>query len=191
MFVNELGQKEKRKKTWKREHCWIWFLSQTCQIPIRPITPGSLLESICWSVSEPTSNATLYTDSFSNEDVTEHPAFFYAKDGKDTEASFANLTRSLTERLLISFPLGQPKRIILYYFSFLVLILLPLTTSNLWHACSQWKNRIGIQKHFSYHIVSCWSICWDGAIFKNIFQWYWLYMLAGVRWNICILPGKF
>ncbi|KDP34009.1 hypothetical protein JCGZ_07580 [Jatropha curcas] len=73
---------------------------QTCQTPIRPITPSSLLDSICWSISEPTSTASIYTDSFSSEDVSEHhtSVFFDAKgDIKDSEASFANLTRPLTE----------------------------------------------------------------------------------------------
>ncbi|XP_056176725.1 uncharacterized protein LOC115671086 [Syzygium oleosum] len=73
---------------------------QTCQTPIRPITPSSLLDSICWSISEPTSTASIYTDSFSSDDGREnHPrAFFDAKgDGKGSEASFANLTRPLTE----------------------------------------------------------------------------------------------
>ncbi|KAK3213278.1 hypothetical protein Dsin_017984 [Dipteronia sinensis] len=73
---------------------------QTCQTPIRPLTPSSLLDSICWSISEPTSTASIYTDSFSGDDVSEHHSsvFFDAKgDGKDSEASFANLTRLLTE----------------------------------------------------------------------------------------------
>ncbi|XP_031287014.1 uncharacterized protein LOC116145708 isoform X1 [Pistacia vera] len=73
---------------------------QTCQTPIRPLTPSSLLDSICWSVSEPTSTASIYTDSFSGEDVSEHQSsiFFDAKeDSKYSEASFANLTRLLTE----------------------------------------------------------------------------------------------
>lgn len=73
---------------------------QTCQTPIRPITPSSLLDSICWSISEPTSTASIYTDSFSSDDGREnHPrVFFDAKgDCKDSEASFANLTRPLTE----------------------------------------------------------------------------------------------
>lgn len=73
---------------------------QTCQTPIRPITPSSLLDSICWSISEPTSTASIYTDSFSSEDVSEQhtSVFFDAKgDIKDSEASFANLTRPLTE----------------------------------------------------------------------------------------------
>ncbi|TXG61776.1 hypothetical protein EZV62_013139 [Acer yangbiense] len=79
--------------------CILLFL-QTCQTPIRPLTPSSLLDSICWSISEPTSTTSIYTDSFSSDDVSEHHSsvFFDAKgDGKDSEASFANLTRLLTE----------------------------------------------------------------------------------------------
>ena len=78
---------------------------QTCQTPIRPITPNNLLDSICWSISESTSAASIYTDSFSVEDPSENHTsiFFYAKgDGKDSEASFSNSTRPLTERLLLT-----------------------------------------------------------------------------------------
>lgn len=70
---------------------------------MRPITPTSLLDSICWSISEPTSTASIYTDSFSSEGMSEHhtPQFFDAKgNAKDSEASFANFTRPLTERFL-------------------------------------------------------------------------------------------
>ncbi|KAG6654595.1 hypothetical protein I3843_Q010100 [Carya illinoinensis] len=73
---------------------------QTCQIPIRPITPASLLDSICWSISEPTSTAAIYTDSFSVDNASEHQSsiFLYAEaDQKDSEASFAHLTRPLIE----------------------------------------------------------------------------------------------
>ncbi|CAJ1973601.1 unnamed protein product [Sphenostylis stenocarpa] len=73
---------------------------QTCQTPIRPITPNNLLDSICWSISDPTSTASIYTDSFSVEDPSENHTsiFFDAKgDGKDSEASFSNSTRPLTE----------------------------------------------------------------------------------------------
>ncbi|KAM6559384.1 hypothetical protein CsatA_028623 [Cannabis sativa] len=73
---------------------------QTCQTPMRPITPTTLLDSISWSISEPTSTVSIYTDSFSAGDGSEQhtPQFFDAKgDGKDSEASFANLTRPLTE----------------------------------------------------------------------------------------------
>ncbi|XP_019417694.1 PREDICTED: uncharacterized protein LOC109328603 isoform X2 [Lupinus angustifolius] len=70
------------------------------QTPIRPITPNNLLDCICWSISEPTSSASIYTDSSSVEDRTHNPTstFFDAKeDGKDSEASFSNSTRPLTE----------------------------------------------------------------------------------------------
>ncbi|KAL2525447.1 BRCT domain-containing DNA repair protein [Abeliophyllum distichum] len=72
---------------------------QTCQIPIRPITPSSLLDSICWSISDPASTASIYTDSSSVENADEdHAVFFDAKgDGKESEASFVNLSRPLTE----------------------------------------------------------------------------------------------
>ncbi|XP_042037668.1 uncharacterized protein LOC121783608 [Salvia splendens] len=73
---------------------------QTCQTPIRPITPGSLLDSICWSVSEPTSTASIYTESSTVENGAEDqpPVFFDAKeDGKESESSFVNLSRPLTE----------------------------------------------------------------------------------------------
>ncbi|XP_023522026.1 uncharacterized protein LOC111806132 isoform X2 [Cucurbita pepo subsp. pepo] len=74
--------------------------TETFQNPIRPLTPSSLLDSICWSISEPSSSASVYTDSFSSEGVSEHhtPEFFDATgDGKESEASFANLTRPLSE----------------------------------------------------------------------------------------------
>lgn len=68
---------------------------------MRPITPSSLLDSICWSVSEPTSTASIYTDSLGSDDGR-LPVFFDAKaDGKESEASFTNLTRPLTERLVL------------------------------------------------------------------------------------------
>ncbi|KAK2965569.1 hypothetical protein RJ640_018735 [Escallonia rubra] len=73
---------------------------QKCHTPIRPITSGSVLESICWSISEPTSSASLYTDSFSSGDASEHHTsiFFDAKgDEKESDALFVNLSRPLTE----------------------------------------------------------------------------------------------
>ncbi|CAA0838558.1 Unknown protein [Striga hermonthica] len=69
---------------------------QTCQTPIRPITPGTLLDSICWSISEPTSTASIYTESSSVENATEdHTSVFL--DSKESETSFVNLSRPLTE----------------------------------------------------------------------------------------------
>ncbi|XP_022754732.1 uncharacterized protein LOC111303013 [Durio zibethinus] len=72
---------------------------QTCQTPIHPISPSSLLDSICWSISEPTSTASIFTVSLGGEDVSEHQSVFFDAngDGKDSAASFTNLTRSLTE----------------------------------------------------------------------------------------------
>ncbi|CDP19691.1 unnamed protein product [Coffea canephora] len=85
-------------KDWvrKRRNCRM----QTCQTPMRPITPSSLLDSVCWSISEPTSSATIYTESSSVEDANDQDTFvfFDAKaDGKESEASFVNLSRPLTE----------------------------------------------------------------------------------------------
>ncbi|KAI4380303.1 hypothetical protein MLD38_006508 [Melastoma candidum] len=71
---------------------------QTCQTPMGPITPSTLLDSICWSVSEPTATACIYTDSFSSDDGRPSVFFDAKTDGKESEASFANLTRPLTER---------------------------------------------------------------------------------------------
>ncbi|KAF7817339.1 DNA topoisomerase 2-binding protein 1 [Senna tora] len=75
-------------------------MQQTCQTPMRPITPNNLLDSICWSISEPTSTASIYTDSLSVEDPSEsHSLMFFDAKGvvKDTQASFSNATRPLTE----------------------------------------------------------------------------------------------
>ncbi|MBA0594134.1 hypothetical protein Gorai_011052 [Gossypium raimondii] len=71
----------------------------TCQNPFRPISPTILLETICWSISEPTSTASIFTDTVSGEDASEHQSVFFDAngDGKDSETSFTNITRSLTE----------------------------------------------------------------------------------------------
>lgn len=60
---------------------------QTCQATIKPLTPTTLLDSICWSISEPSSSASIYTDSLidTNEDV------------KECDASFVNFSRPLSE----------------------------------------------------------------------------------------------
>lgn len=137
MWVGSSGPVLKTASCWCETYLLFCGFLQTCQTPIRPITPSSLLDSICWSISEPTSTASIYTDSFSSEDVSEQhtSVFFDAKgDIKDSEASFANLTRPLTERLLF-FSTGMPSKIILNAyecltaFSFCVL---------------QWENRIDI-----------------------------------------------
>ncbi|KAK8550379.1 hypothetical protein V6N13_118898 [Hibiscus sabdariffa] len=72
---------------------------QTGQNPIHPISPTSLLEPVCWSISEPTSTASIFTDTVCGEDVSDHQTVFFDAngDGKGSEFSFTNLTRSLTE----------------------------------------------------------------------------------------------
>eukprot|EP00262_Sarcandra_glabra_P022403 TRINITY_DN9905_c0_g1_i1.p1 TRINITY_DN9905_c0_g1~~TRINITY_DN9905_c0_g1_i1.p1 ORF type:complete len:489 (-),score=62.67 TRINITY_DN9905_c0_g1_i1:370-1806(-) len=73
---------------------------QFCQMPIRPITPSTLLDSICWSISEPASTACIYTDSSEIEDANEHvpSEYFDARaDGRESEASFDNFSRPLRE----------------------------------------------------------------------------------------------
>lgn len=73
---------------------------QSCQVPIHPITPSNLLESICWTVSEPTSSARIYVESSSTEDTSEQHSFDYFNargDGKDSEALLENFSRPLRE----------------------------------------------------------------------------------------------
>ncbi|XP_026429596.1 uncharacterized protein LOC113325993 [Papaver somniferum] len=73
---------------------------QTCQTPIRPTTPSSLLDSICWSISEPTSSACIYTDSSGTEDSNEqHTSMFFdaRAEGKESETTFEHFSRPLRE----------------------------------------------------------------------------------------------
>ncbi|CAH9122203.1 unnamed protein product [Cuscuta epithymum] len=73
---------------------------KTFQTPMRPITPSSLLDSICWSISEPTSTASIYVDSSSVEAPKLQNTCF-SNDGnedvKESEFSFVNLSRPLNE----------------------------------------------------------------------------------------------
>ncbi|KAK1414181.1 hypothetical protein QVD17_29922 [Tagetes erecta] len=57
------------------------------QAPIKPLAPSTLLDSICWSVSEPSSNAAIYTNSFNDTN----------DDAKESDASFVNLSRPLSD----------------------------------------------------------------------------------------------
>lgn len=61
---------------------------QACEAPIKPLTPTTILDSICWSISEPSSSASIYTDATS-------PTF--VENGKESEASFVNFSRPLSE----------------------------------------------------------------------------------------------
>uniref|UniRef100_A0A7C9ARN1 BRCT domain-containing protein n=1 Tax=Opuntia streptacantha TaxID=393608 RepID=A0A7C9ARN1_OPUST len=48
---------------------------QSCGVPLRPISPSSLLDSICWSVSEPTSTAAIRADpllSINDSEIHKH-----------------------------------------------------------------------------------------------------------------------
>ncbi|XP_010548487.1 PREDICTED: uncharacterized protein LOC104819895 [Tarenaya hassleriana] len=74
---------------------------QTCQNPIRQITQNSLMENICWTISEPTSSAAVFADSCSSSDEIGEPRQSVLPEGKnpgsDSVASFSNTTRPLTE----------------------------------------------------------------------------------------------
>lgn len=73
---------------------------QSCQMPIHPITPNNLMESICWSVSEPTSSARIYTESSGVEEATEqHTSIVFdaRADGRDSEQLLDNFSRPLSE----------------------------------------------------------------------------------------------
>ncbi|CAN6217799.1 unnamed protein product [Urochloa humidicola] len=50
---------------------------QSCEVPIHPITPATLLDSICWTISEPTSSASIYTDSSWSDDANEQQSTTY------------------------------------------------------------------------------------------------------------------
>nr|GEX23123.1 hypothetical protein [Tanacetum cinerariifolium] len=63
---------------------------QACQAPIKPLTPPTLLDSVCWSQSEPSSSASIYTDS-------EEAKTSINEDGKESDASFVNSSRPLSE----------------------------------------------------------------------------------------------
>lgn len=80
---------------------YIMVLSQSCEVPIHPITPATLLDSICWTISEPTSSACVYMDSSWSDDANEHQSTTYFDvnvDGKDPDQSADNLSRPLRER---------------------------------------------------------------------------------------------
>jgi hypothetical protein len=77
-------------------------LSQSCEVPIHPLTPATLLDSICWTISEPVTSASIYTDSSWSDDANEQQSsttYFDADgDGKDRDPSADNLSRPLRER---------------------------------------------------------------------------------------------
>uniref|UniRef100_A0ACD5YFY1 Uncharacterized protein n=1 Tax=Avena sativa TaxID=4498 RepID=A0ACD5YFY1_AVESA len=73
---------------------------QSCEVPIHPLTPATLLDSICWTISEPASSASIYTDSSWSDDANEKQSTTYFDadgDGKDRDLSADNLSRPLRE----------------------------------------------------------------------------------------------
>ncbi|WOK96379.1 hypothetical protein Cni_G05086 [Canna indica] len=73
---------------------------QSCQVPLHPITPNNILESICWTISEPTSSARIYTESSWVEDACEQhisDAQEAGVDGRDSDALLENFSRKLRE----------------------------------------------------------------------------------------------
>ncbi|CAN8284368.1 unnamed protein product [Cochlearia groenlandica] len=74
---------------------------QICQNPIRRITQNSLLENICWTISEAASTATVFADSCSSSGHTSEPQPSVGQEGidkgLDQVAAFSNTTRALTE----------------------------------------------------------------------------------------------
>ncbi|KAL9239795.1 hypothetical protein vseg_014082 [Gypsophila vaccaria] len=72
---------------------------QLCSVPLRPINSGSLLESICWSISEPTSAAAVYEESLlsTNDCDIQTNILLTGLERVDSDMSFSNLLRPLTE----------------------------------------------------------------------------------------------
>ncbi|KAJ1289832.1 hypothetical protein BS78_02G195000 [Paspalum vaginatum] len=90
--IVEVAKKEVRNRRARR--------MQSCEVAIHPITPTTLLDSICWTVSEPTSSASIYTDSSWSDDANEQQitAYFDANgDVRDPDQPTDNFSRPLKE----------------------------------------------------------------------------------------------
>ncbi|XP_062194393.1 uncharacterized protein LOC133897618 isoform X2 [Phragmites australis] len=88
----EVAKKEIRDRRTRR--------MQSCEVPIHPITPATLLDSICWTISEPTSSTSIYTDSSWSDDVNEQQSttYFDANGGmRDPDQPTDNFSRPLRE----------------------------------------------------------------------------------------------
>lgn len=88
----EVAKKEVRDRRARR--------MQSCEVPIHPITPTSLLDSICWTISEPTSSASIYTDSSWSDDANEQQSTTYFDangDVRDPDQPTDNFSRPLKE----------------------------------------------------------------------------------------------
>ncbi|KAG0476183.1 hypothetical protein HPP92_013024 [Vanilla planifolia] len=69
---------------------------QSCNLPLHPITPSGLLESLCWSVSEPPSSTRIYMEPLEMEDPS---SVFYNARGveRDLEVAMEDFSRPLKE----------------------------------------------------------------------------------------------
>lgn len=101
---------------------------QPCRTIPRPLTPSSLLDSICWSISEPTSTACVYMDSLGNtllENGSDMDAngrasmFFDARDdGRHSEA-----LSGISEDEVLTQPMRESeKREVIYKGAFLTIL---------------------------------------------------------------------
>ncbi|XP_011622762.2 uncharacterized protein LOC18432547 isoform X1 [Amborella trichopoda] len=80
---------------------------QSAEAVIRPLTPSTLLDSICWSISEPSLTARIFMDTSASplfetgtEDAVDHASLFFDAhgDGRESEASGDdNISRPLRE----------------------------------------------------------------------------------------------
>ncbi|XP_074275831.1 uncharacterized protein LOC141599649 isoform X2 [Silene latifolia] len=72
---------------------------QSCEGPLRPINSSTLLDSICWSISEPTSTVAVFEDSLLSKNVSgiQKHILFDGQERLESDSSFSNLLRPLTE----------------------------------------------------------------------------------------------
>ncbi|KAF8695403.1 hypothetical protein HU200_037637 [Digitaria exilis] len=88
----EVAKKEVRDRRARR--------MQSCEMPIHPITPPTLLDSICWTISEPTSSACICTDSSWSDDANEQQTTTYFDangDVREPDQQTDNFSRPLKE----------------------------------------------------------------------------------------------
>lgn len=68
------------------------------QVSLHAMSPSTLLDSICWSISEPPSTATIYSDASVAENVEAPSGLPDAKDDeKPLDTAFSNLSQPLKE----------------------------------------------------------------------------------------------
>ncbi|KAH9602964.1 hypothetical protein KSS87_021497 [Heliosperma pusillum] len=73
---------------------------KSCEGPLRAINSSTLLDSICWSISEPTSTVAVFEDSLLSKNVggVQKHILFDGQERLESDSSFSNLLRPLTER---------------------------------------------------------------------------------------------